>query len=129
MDRATDHLVNVPPAETAAARKSADVPDDNDLALRKQRLIDAARAIDPLAPLRRNPLVTVATAAAIGVVAASPAAARTVKSLLPSILPSGVASRLIRIGIMKLAAKYAGRVQFSKIPADPLHENAPTPPP
>lgn len=99
MDRATDDLLTAPVTE------SVDVP------LHKRRLLEAARAIDPLAPLRRRPLVTVATAAAIGVVAASPAAARAVSQ----VLPGGVASHLIR---MAWRGYHAARAQSAVKPAE-----------
>ncbi len=42
-------------------------PEHAALARAKSELLDAAMAIDPLAPLRRQPLLTVAVAAGIGV--------------------------------------------------------------
>ena len=41
-------------------------PEHAELARAKSELLDAARAIDPLAPLRRQPLLSVGVAAGIG---------------------------------------------------------------
>lgn len=108
MDSAPDHLVSEPPADERTTRSSAHQPDeDSDVKASKQRLVESARAVDPLQPLRRNPFVTVATAAVIGVVAASPAAARTVQKILPAILPSGIAARLLRSVMQQCITRYA----------------------
>lgn len=97
MDRATDDPVVEPPLEDGpTAQGSSEIdPGALDLSLHKQRLKEAARAIDPLSPLRRHPLVTIATAAAVGVVAASPAAARVVSQLIPGGAAAKIAQRLV----------------------------------
>lgn len=102
MDRATDHLVTPPPVPDTAAPLSSRANDDCDRALHKQRVLDAARAIDPLKPLRRHPLITVATAAAIGVVAAAPAAVRTAR-----LLPGGkLISNQAALGLARWLVNY-----------------------
>lgn len=95
MERATDHLVTQPPIDltTETSPRVDPVDESVELPLHKRRFIEAARAVDPLSPLRRHPFVTVATAAAIGVVAASPAAARAV-SMAGS---GGLTSRLLKM--------------------------------
>jgi hypothetical protein len=111
MDRAKDHLVDEPPISTApAAQEIADaVEPDLDVSLSKQRFLESARAIDFLAPLRRHPFVTVATAAAIGVVAASPAVARAVPVAKASIRKSGLLSQIAQQALTQLAARWAQR--------------------
>jgi hypothetical protein len=125
MDRAPPDLVTetdeplagaacAAPALVPSAVKPDRVRDaDEDLSLRKQRLIDAARAVDPLRPLRRHPFVTVVAAAAIGVVAASPAAARTVIRTSSS---SRIASKLLRLAAAQLAGRWQ-RYQHLKMEA------------
>jgi hypothetical protein len=49
--------------------------ESHELEERKEELRAAGRAVDPLKPLRDHPYLTVATAAALGASAASPAAA------------------------------------------------------
>jgi hypothetical protein len=61
-------------------RTRADEELEPDLAQSKERLRQAGRGVDPLAPLRRHPAVTVATAAALGAVAGSPGTAEAVRS-------------------------------------------------
>lgn len=122
MDRAPDDLVTAPPTDdevvatagspTAAAAGPAD-RGDLDLSLRKQRFLEAARAIDPLSPLRRRPFVTVATAAAIGVVAASPAAARAVSKWVPA----GLTGRLVRTVVTRFLQSRAAAAAAAAVAA------------
>lgn len=111
MDRAKDHLVDEPPIGNApAAQEIADAVDpDLEVSLTKQRFLESARAIDFLEPLRRHPFVTVATAAAIGVVAASPAVARAVPVAKASLMKSGLLSKVVRQAAMQLATRWVQR--------------------
>jgi len=77
MDGASPDTVAIPGRFRTIAKES---DESIDLPLHKRQLIDAARSIDPLKPLRRHPVLTVAAAAVLGVVAASPAAARSVRA-------------------------------------------------
>lgn len=129
MDRAKDHLVDEPPIGTApAAQEIADAVDpDLEVSLTKQRFVESARAIDFLEPLRRHPFVTVATAAAIGVVAASPAVARAVPFAKASLRKSGLISKIAQQAIIQLTARFAQRRTPSASDAEP--ETPTTPPP
>lgn len=111
MDRAKDHLVDEPPiGNTPAAQEIVDAVDpDLEVSLSKQRFLESARAIDFLEPLRRHPFVTVATAAAIGVVAASPAVARAVPAAKASLSRSGLLSKIAQQALAQLAARWAQR--------------------
>lgn len=128
MDRAKDHLVDEPPiGNTPAAQEIADAVDpDLEVSLTKQRFLESARSVDFLEPLRRHPFVTVATAAAIGVVAASPAVARAVPAAKASLMKSGLLSKIARQALAQLAAKWAHR--HAQKPTDEELET-PNPPP
>ncbi|MFT3784684.1 MAG: phage holin family protein [Tepidisphaeraceae bacterium] len=59
---------------------------ENELAERKQQLIDAASAVDPLKPLKRHPWLTIGAAAAAGlVVGATPIARLLGKAIIPAV--------------------------------------------
>ena len=80
-----------------------------DLPQRKRELVEAARSFDPLRPLRRHPVLTVAAAAALGLVAASPAAARTAKAATSN----GLVVRLSRMAATSLWS-YIAAVRVAK---------------
>lgn len=67
MDRKTPILLN--DSDCVSPQSEAE-----DLLRSKQRLIQAAREIDPLGAIRRHPAVLVGTAAALGAIAATPRA-------------------------------------------------------
>mgnify|MGYP005838170989 CR=1 FL=1 len=80
----------------------------DDLTEAKRRLRDAAGKVDLLAPLRRNPFTTVGAAAVLGVVAASPAAAR-IRTGRTVVTRAGALSRLLTmVGRSVLAGLASG---------------------
>lgn len=121
-------VATTPPEVTAAVagteskskRTGGDARADGDgrvdVEATKQRLREVARQIDPLAPLRRNPFTTVGAAAVLGVVAASPAAARF-KATQKTVKQAGIIGRVLRLGsgivmakVLKMVAEQAERV-------------------
>lgn len=109
----------------------------DDLTEAKRRLRDAAGKVDLLAPLRRNPFTTVGAAAVLGVVAASPAAARfrTGQTVVTGV---GALSRLLTMvgrsvlaglasGAARAVAEAPGPQDAGKEPADSPLAAPPTP--
>lgn len=78
-------------------RANAQLNNSDELAKSKDKLRQAGRSVDPLAPLRRHPGVTVATAAALGAIVASPASAQAVQTAFAVPLKR----RLINYGLMQ----------------------------
>jgi hypothetical protein len=76
MDGSKAHVVMNMPNNSSAE------PDRLDLRASKDRLREAARRVDPLAPMRRHPLTTVAAAAALGASVASLGASQIVEFAL-----------------------------------------------
>ena len=95
-----------------------------DLLLHKQQLIDAARSFDPLKPLRGHPVLTVAAAAVLGVVAASPAVARTVQSATKSAGVWRQLARLASIGLHRVAAAHMAAQHAAQRAAQAAAESA-----
>ncbi len=90
--------------------------DEGDVERRKGELVAAAGAIDPLAALRRHPLVTVGIAAALGAMVASPAGFHK----LAKFLPGGGALGLVGSAMSGFAAARAAAARRAeKTPAQP----------
>jgi len=122
-----NEVATPPPAECEAHDPPGgdeSVAEPIDLALHKRRLMAAARAIDPLKPLRRHPVLTVVVAAALGLVAASPAAARAAR--LP--FAKGLISRLSRMASSGLLS-YIAAMRVAQAKAAPSGRSAESPAP
>ncbi|HVT89286.1 MAG TPA: hypothetical protein VHD56_10570 [Tepidisphaeraceae bacterium] len=102
MGSSTDHL-----AKVTSEPQSSESCDLNDAATCKQRLKETARGIDPLQPLREHPITSVVTAAAVGFVAGSPEAARSIHSFLSA----GLTRSLIRVINWQIARHKAARAE------------------
>jgi hypothetical protein len=85
----------------------------NELSASKARLRETSRAVDPLKSLRDHPLLIVTSAATLGVVAASPAAARWARS---------TAFTLLFRSVVNMAERFRQR------PMPPCDPNADSPP-
>ncbi len=96
--------------EKCTAQGGSDRPVDGDVELHKQQFVAAARAIDPLAPLRRRPWTTIAFSLALGAVVATPRAGKAVSLLAPR----GLLMAALRSGAAKLGAALANRNSPSK---------------
>ena len=114
--------------------KPAGVAEFDALALAKVKLIDAAREIRPLQPIRDHPYVTVSVAAGAGVVLGSTGGAalalssivNAVASLLKSLV--GLAGPLASIIAPMVASKVAASDTATTLPAATLRP-MPMPPP